>query len=29
MSDQEFNDLFDRAFPEMEMRDEVVASTDG
>ncbi|KAL5121006.1 inner nuclear membrane protein enriched at telomere/subtelomere region [Pleosporales sp. CAS-2024a] len=29
MSDQEFNDLFDRAFPEMEIRDEVVASTDG
>ncbi|KAH4313029.1 hypothetical protein HBH64_012650 [Parastagonospora nodorum] len=29
MSDQEFDDLFNRAFPEMEMRDEVVASTDG
>jgi hypothetical protein len=29
LTDQEFAELFDRAFPEMTLRDEVVESTDG
>lgn len=29
MSDQEFNELFDRAFPEMTLREEVIESSDG
>jgi hypothetical protein len=29
MSDHEFSELFDRAFPELTMREEVVESTDG
>ncbi|KAH7091166.1 Man1-Src1p-C-terminal domain-containing protein [Paraphoma chrysanthemicola] len=29
MTDEEFNDLFERAFPEMTMREEVVETTDG
>jgi hypothetical protein len=29
LTDQEFSELFDRAFPELTMREEVVESTDG
>jgi hypothetical protein len=29
LTDQEFSELFDRAFPELVMREEIIESTDG